>query len=246
MNLIINARDAMPNGGTIRVYSEKVHIEGDPELEDGEYVNLIVSDNGCGMAPDVLAKACDPFFTTKGVGKGTGLGLSMAYGMANQSGGRVEISSTVDVGTTIKICLPLITVETPVVAEVIPDHNDSVVKRHILIVDDDDSVRESASAMAEELGHHVTRASSGQEALEMIQNNQLPDLIIMDFAMPDMNGAESVKLLLDNGIKVPVLFASGFSDTSAIQTILSGEYPMLKKPFNMQTLGESIEKILPS
>ncbi len=220
LNLSINARDAMPNGGTLTISAQS-----DPS--DVERVIVCVADNGTGMPPEVAARAFDPFFTTKPAGKGTGLGLSQVYGIVRQLGGDVTIDSAPGKGTKINIVLRN--------AHAAPERENAVVpevprgSETILIVDDDADVREVMSVVLSDLGYQVMEAANGDAALDILRTGR-PDLMVLDFGMPGSNGAEvaiSAKQVIDD---LRFLFVSGYSDTSAIERAV-GKASLLHKPF---------------
>jgi signal transduction histidine kinase/CheY-like chemotaxis protein len=241
MNLVINARDAMSGGGTIRIRLRQTEIQGDVELKDGAYVCVEVIDTGAGMAPDVAARAFDPFFTTKPVGKGTGLGLSMVYGVARQAGGRAGIRSEPGKGTTVSILLPVVPEEGSVDHPRTEDVEQSL-PAHILVVDDDPDVRLMTVSMLEELGHRVIEAPGGPDALRLLESRAAPDLIVLDYAMPEMNGAELAAELRKREVLSPIIFATGFADMDAIQRVLKGEPFILRKPFDMASLAAIVRE----
>jgi signal transduction histidine kinase/CheY-like chemotaxis protein len=241
MNLVINARDAMSGGGTIRIRLRQTEIQGDVELKDGAYVCVEVIDTGAGMAPDVAARAFDPFFTTKPVGNGTGLGLSMVYGVARQAGGRAGIRSEPGKGTTVSILLPVVPEEGSVDHPRTEDVEQSL-PAHILVVDDDPDVRLMTVSMLEELGHRVIEAPGGPDALRLLESRAAPDLIVLDYAMPEMNGAELAAELRKREVLSPIIFATGFADMDAIQRVLKGEPFILRKPFDMASLAAIVRE----
>jgi signal transduction histidine kinase len=234
MNLVINARDAMPEGGTILIRSQSTDLTGDAELPDGRYLCLQVVDTGIGMSDDVAARAFDPFFTTKAVGKGTGLGLSMVYGVARQSGGRADINTRQGKGTTVSILLPEVSGGA---AEVAPrwEPGEGEVPATILVVDDDPQVRLMTVSMIEDLGHEAIEADGGQKALELVGRRQ-PDLVLLDFAMPEMNGAEVAAEMRRRGVRSSIVFATGFADSDAIRD----EPHVLRKPYDLAELAEML------
>jgi PAS domain S-box-containing protein len=245
LNLAINARDAMPSGGILTFASRPVRISGDPELEDGDYVRLTISDTGIGMSEEVLDRAFDPFFTTKEVGKGTGLGLSMVYGMARQSGGVARIESAPGSGTSISIFLRA-AVEpgaAPRTEEAEP--HEAVVAEgpaSILVIDDDPDVRHFVAEALGELGYRVREASDGEAALEMVAGER-PDLVVLDFIMPGMSGAEVARRILERNPGQPILFVSGYSETDSIRDIAPGA-PLLTKPFRAEALSRAVRGAL--
>jgi signal transduction histidine kinase/CheY-like chemotaxis protein len=238
MNLAINARDAMPAGGTITISTEVVEVTDDHELQDGAYLKISVEDHGVGMSPDVASRAFDPFFTTKGIGKGTGLGLSMVYGVARQAGGRAEIESRADRGTIVSILLRVVDPG----AESSEDRRPDVPElqpRKILVVDDDDDVRLLTAAMLEALGHEVREAPNGAIALAMAEE-EAPDFIVLDYAMPGINGATVAKRMRKMGIAAPILFASGFADRPTLAKAVGKNAHVILKPYSLTALAEAI------
>jgi len=220
LNLSINARDAMPNGGTLTISAQL-----DPA--DAERVIVCVADNGTGMPPEVVARAFDPFFTTKPAGKGTGLGLSQVYGIVRQLGGDVTIDSTPGKGTKINIALRN--------AHATAGHENAEPPQSargsetILIVDDDADVREIMSFVLSDLGYKVMEASDGETALGILKTDRA-DLLVLDFGMPGTNGAEVASRARQQNGELPILFVSGYSDTSAIEEAV-GKALLLRKPF---------------
>jgi len=239
LNLAINARDAMPNGGTLTIASALEIVTSDPELEAGAYVALSVADNGAGMPDDVKARAFDPFFTTKGVGKGTGLGLAQVYGIAKQAGGVARISSTPGGGTTITLLLPHTDRAVAAVAE--PSRGERRARKGatILVVDDDDGVRAFIRDALEALGYTVREASDGFAALEALSSGPA-DLLLVDFAMPGMNGAEVAREARTRRPDLNVLFASGYAETAALQEVAGPSVTVIRKPFDIDQLGEAV------
>jgi signal transduction histidine kinase/ActR/RegA family two-component response regulator len=244
MNLVINARDAMPDGGIIFVRAKPIQVRDDVELADGSYLCLEVVDGGVGMSSDVAARAFDPFFTTKPVGKGTGLGLSMVYGVARQSGGRAGIRSEAGKGTTVSIILPLVAHS----GEAEPDRPAAAAGQAsmtVLVIDDDSDVRLLTLSMLEELGHRTIEAGGGPAALALLPTIQ-PDLILLDFAMPEMNGAQVATEIRARGVTAPIVFATGFADSQAIQKALTEEPYLLRKPYDMTQLSGVLNEALQS
>lgn len=233
LNLAINARDAMEVGGTLCVATRNVKL-GAPhapeEPLEGEYVEICVADTGCGMTDDVRAKALEPFFTTKDVGKGSGLGLSQILGFAKQSGGGVSIASEVGRGTSVRIYVPRSdgTAEETDSRALAPNAARSM-RGRILLVDDDNSVREVTATMLRDSGFEVLEAGSGGAALELIQHEAPIHLLLIDFAMPGMSGAEVAKLIRARVPKMPILFITGFADRTALTGIADAE--VIGKPF---------------
>jgi PAS domain S-box-containing protein len=243
LNLAVNARDAMPDGGvlTIGARRESVRADHPSKLRQGHYVVVCVSDTGVGMDEATLARAVEPFFSTKGIGKGTGLGLSMAHGLAAQLGGALMIDSTPGRGTTIELWLP-------VSLEPIDDEAASTVRlparKHrgkALLVDDEELVRMSTADMLTDLGFEVTEASSAEEALRLVEQIGPPDLLVTDHLMPGMSGADLARELLARASGLSVLIVSGYAEAEGI----APDLPRLTKPFRNAELAESISNLRP-
>jgi PAS domain S-box-containing protein len=243
LNLALNARDAMPGGGTITISTNEETVgPGHPtSLAPGVYACLAVNDTGHGMDEATLARATEPFFTTKGVGKGTGLGLSMVDGLAAQSGGKLNIRSGFGQGTTIELWLPVaaksaVTTETardsePIEAEAVPG------QLVVLTVDDDSLVLMSTTAMLEDLGHKVIDVASGAKALEIIEDDPTIDLVISDQAMPGMTGSELADAVKTRRPILPVILATGYDE------LPPGTNPSIRrlaKPFTQRQLAEAV------
>ncbi len=243
LNLAINARDAMEVGGALTVETENL-ILGPPRYPEeppaGEYVAVKVSDTGTGMTEEVRTKVFEPFFTTKEIGKGSGLGLSQVLGFAKQSGGGVRIESRPGAGTTVQIFLPRTRTDTARPQAPLPRSRAERLLRGatILLVDDDNQVREVTRAMLHELGHRVLEAGSGGGALDILQRESGIDLLIIDFAMPGMNGAELARQVRVKQPTLPILFATGFADRLALSEI--DESRIIGKPFVEDELAEKI------
>lgn len=243
LNLVINARDAMPDGGALTISTQVCALCGDPDLADADYVEVAVSDTGTGMDAATLRRAMDPFFTTKTVGKGTGLGLSQIYGSARQSGGTVRIESALGIGTTVRVLLPC-TQRNPIRLMGDDEFEVETLDRcfRVLIVDDDADHRELLAHGLEALGHSISRASDGPSALVALRA-KVPDVLLLDFAMPGMNGAEVAREVRRNWPELPIIFTSGFADTGAIQAIEGENVTILRKPFRMAELQRALRKI---
>jgi PAS domain S-box-containing protein len=244
LNLAINARDAMPEGGVLKFHTRSVLVEGDPELEDGNYTELCISDTGSGMAEEVASRAFEPFFTTKEIGKGTGLGLSMVYGMARQSGGTARIETAPGQGTAIKLYFKA--AHGPEEADLDAEDEDTAAAAHevasVLVVDDDPDVRGFiAEALAEE-GFEVRQCGDGRTALKEF-GKERPDLVVLDFVMPTMSGAEVASRMLADEPDQKILFVSGYSETDAIKTI-APHSPLLAKPFRSDALCKAVRSAL--
>lgn len=234
LNLAINARDAMLEGGTLTITTAC----NDP---DNHRVVLSVTDTGTGMPPEVIARAFDPFFTTKPPGKGTGLGLSQVYGLVRQMGGDVDIKSEVGRGTSIRISLrrSIAGAETATEAQ---GASESGHAERILVVDDDHDVRSLMTSFLSEIGYVVHEADHGNAALAM-QKTVNPQLMIIDFSMPGTNGAEVVKEARTVQPTLPVLFVSGYADSAALEAAM-GTAPFLRKPFRPAELASAVRTAL--
>ncbi len=235
MNLAINARDAMPDGGTIRITTRALVLADDADLADGAYLEICVADTGAGMPDDVRQRAFEPFFTTKDVGKGTGLGLSMVYGMARQSGGRAQIRSASGEGTTVSILLRI--VEGDAEKALARNASSAICTQSltILLVDDDPDALETAEALIQSLGHGIWTAPGADAALALLES-MVPDLVILDYAMPGINGARLAGMMRDRGMAAPIIFATGFADLQAIQEA-TGLAAVLAKPYSRDDLA---------
>ena len=236
LNLAINARDAMPDGGELTISVKSVRIESDAELTPGDYVRVSVIDTGSGMEPEVAARAFDPFFTTKGPGKGTGLGLSQVFGIAPRAGGSARIESQVGSGTTVHLFLRCTEINSRVVTNGgSKSYPDEPARMAILIVDDDPGVRQLLVNMTSALGHTPTVAVDGARGLVAVGQSQ-PDLVVVDFAMPGMNGAEFAKRLRDQHPRIPIVFVTGYADTGMIESVIGEQALILRKPFRSSEL----------
>ncbi|MFC7399861.1 PAS domain S-box protein [Chelatococcus sp. GCM10030263] len=245
LNLVVNARDAMPEGGTIRISARHETIGSTSlPLREGEYVCLQVADTGEGMDKETLQRATEPFFTTKGVGKGTGLGLPMVHGLAAQSGGRLDIHSRKGEGTTIELWLPIAPADQvaagpssePAVAPG-PD----VQPLEILVVDDDGLVLMNTAAMLEDLGHVVLQATSGRQALEEFERHPDIDLVITDQAMPHMTGLQLIEAMRSVRPDLPVIVATGYAEMPPLP---GPALPRLAKPFSQEDLARSVTAVV--
>jgi signal transduction histidine kinase/ActR/RegA family two-component response regulator len=244
LNLAANARDAMPLGGQL-VFKTR-HLAGGrpdintPDLQPSDYMEVTVSDSGSGMTEDIRSRAFEPFFTTKGPGKGVGLGLAMVYGFAKQSGGTVAIESTPGRGTTVSIFLPRTDGDLVTEDRAEPRAATPIGRVRILLIDDDESVRKLTRELLEELGHDVSDASSGPAALEIMQGNALFDLLLVDFAMPAMNGSEFAAAAKKIRPEIPILFMSGYVDSGVLRHWSDIGYQILNKPFKSADLAAAI------
>jgi signal transduction histidine kinase len=234
LNLAINARDAMPDGGAIAITA------AEREHASGRFIELSISDTGEGMDSETLMRAIDPFFSTKAPGKGTGLGLSMVHGLARQLGGWLELESEVGRGTQAALWLPVAAQEpvaaAPAAADVAPGRSAT-----ILVVDDDVLIGTSTVDMLQDLGHTVLSADSGAEALEILETEAAVELLLTDHAMPGMTGVELARIVRLRRPELPILLTSGYTDLPAGQ---SPDLPRLAKPYHQAELQAEIVKLL--
>jgi len=251
LNLTLNARDAMPTGGTLSIETAPLVIETAlpargpaEEVPPGRYVVLNVSDDGHGMDARTLKRAFEPFFTTKGPGRGTGLGLSMVYGVVKQSGGYIRAFSTPGQGTRIEIYLPSAGAPEAGSAHAAPVERPAATGR-VLLVEDDPLVRAILGRELVDKGYEVTEAPDGQTALELAQGAATPfDVVITDLAMPRMDGPGLVQRLAELRPKLPVLFISGHPDEQAARRIMETGQPFLQKPFSAEELIARVDDLL--
>jgi PAS domain S-box-containing protein len=246
LNLVVNARDAMPKGGTIRITTCTRSLpQPQGKLKPGDYVDISVSDDGEGMDPETLDRATAPFFTTKGIGKGTGLGLSMVQGVTEQSGGELHIISAPGMGTTVTLILPAASLQSQQQqAEESPMNLDRPNPHRsltVLAVDDDALVLMNTTLMLEDLGHTVIEAYNGQQALDIIQGGQAVDLVITDHSMPKMTGAELASRLRAALPELPVVLATGYAELPSGD---GTQLPRLPKPFSQNQLRDAIAAIV--
>ncbi len=243
LNLAINARDAMEVGGRLTVSTGNVTLGRPRHPEEpaaGDYVEVCVADTGTGMNDEVRRKAFEPFFTTKEIGKGSGLGLSQVLGFAQQSQGGVRIESGPGRGTAVHIYLPRARSDHQRSTAVSPRHRSSpsAAGGHLLLVDDDNAVREVTATMLRELGYSVVEAGSGGAALDLVERTRDIDLAIVDFAMPGMNGVEVAQQAKQKRPGLPILFITGFVDHAALAGIEQAE--ILGKPFTLADLADKV------
>jgi len=244
LNLVINARDALPGGGNVRVTTFAAHSKGDPRVADGAYIALSVKDDGVGIDHSVIDKVFDPFFTTKPIGEGTGLGLSTIYGFARQSGGDVLIRSVAGHGTEVTLMIPAAIDVLPAQAEPgIPVQPGA--GEHILIVEDTASVRMFVNELLVDNGYRCTQAADVATALDILENDPSVDLLLSDVGLPHMNGrelAERARVWREN---LPVLFMTGYAENAINRQRFLGErMDMVIKPFKLNALLEKVRKML--
>jgi CheY-like chemotaxis protein len=252
MNICVNARDAMPDGGQLTIDTgirgiTNEYSQAHLEAKEGDYVNLRISDTGTGIDENILGRVFDPFFTTKGPGEGTGLGLSVVYGVVKNHGGYIDTRSTIGKGTTFDIFFPIAKkskTDEPEEATEPPvgDHE------LILIVDDEQSVRDLGRDILEKYGYETLQANDGEEAIRVFKNNQdMIRLIIIDMIMPKLGGLETYLMLKGIDPAVKALLSTGYDHTERVQEILdSGVNGFLKKPYNVNELLSKIRSVLDS
>ena len=245
LNLAVNSRDAMPDGGTLTIATCTRHCEaqGD-QLLGGDYVVVTVSDTGAGIPQQLLSKVFDPFFTTKPMGSGTGLGLSQVYGFARQSGGLAFVKSELGKGTTVEMFFPAAAADAQAQSDptVPPFVAQRVKSRNILVVEDDADVRRVIVECLGLIGYSVTEAANGTEGLAAIALSK-PDLLVIDYAMPDMTGAEVISKAREMVGDLPVILATGYADMAAVER-LAGRPAILRKPFDINSLGTAVAMAL--
>lgn len=254
LNLCLNARDAMPDGGRITVETSNKWLDEQAakllDLPDGQYLSLCVTDNGTGMKPEVVARVFEPFFTTKPTGEGTGLGLSMTYGFARQSGGQVRIYSEVDQGTTVCIYLPRhygnVTEEEPLAQA--PALIRSAQDKTVLVVDDESTVRMLIADILSELGYTAIEASDSAAGLKLLQSDVPIDLLVSDVGLPGgMNGRQMADAARVSRPDLKVLFITGYAENAILGNgYLAPNMAVLTKPFAIETMASRIRCMIES
>jgi CheY-like chemotaxis protein len=251
LNLVINARDAMPDGGklVVETSNQVLHpqfTEAYSNLAPGDYVMLSVTDNGSGMPQSVINRAFDPFFTTKPIGQGTGLGLSMIYGFSKQSRGHVSIDSEIDQGTTVKLYLPRFRgEELEQSATAIQQAPDALDGETVLIVEDDPAVRVLVSAVLSELGYAFVEASDADGAVPILNSAQRIDLLISDVGLPGMNGRQLAEVGRQYRPGLKVLFITGYAEHAAVRGgFLDSGMQMITKPFTFDLLTAKVREMI--
>ncbi|RAU45546.1 response regulator [Pseudomonas sp. RIT412] len=248
LNLVINARDAMPDGGRLLIQTEGVHIAVlHDALVPGDYVRLSVQDTGCGMSSEVIARAFDPFFTTKPIGQGTGLGLSMVYGFINQTGGQVQIDSEEGRGTRIDLYLPCylepVDRPTPSGVESLPPRASQ--GERVLVIEDEPEVRMLVVDVLRELGYSVEVASNGVAALPVLRGPDRIDLLVTDVGLPGLNGRQVAEIARQQRPGLPVLFMTGYARNAEVRgDLLERGMEMMIKPFNIDDLAQRVRRLI--
>ena len=242
LNLTINGRDAMKDGGRLTIRTANVaSTERPPDLPAGDYVLISVADTGTGMSEDVRAKAFEPFFTTKEIGKGSGLGLSMVHGVAAQSGGNVYLDSQLGVGTTVRVYLPRSAAEAAAAEAMAATPPQNGGPATILVVDDDPDVRDIAVNGLRDFGYRVVEAQDGYTALEQLAQGRI-DLVLVDVAMPGMNGIETIRRARELHPRLRAIFMSGYADTNVFAPI--EDDLLLQKPYRLDKLASAVTAAL--
>ena len=241
LNLCINARDAMPDGGTVTISTRRAEIADDPDLKPGTYAIVTVADEGTGIPPEILERVCEPFFTTKAVGQGTGLGLAMVFGLAQQAGGRLRITSEVGRGTRIELALPRADgTAAGTETEAAPVMPIAASPARILVVDDDPEVRHVTASFLSDFGYSETEAPDGRSALALMEQGQTFDLVVADLAMPGMTGVELATAIRQRFSGLPVLLLTGHAE--AVQ--IPEDLPVMTKPFASAELAARVSQLL--
>ncbi|HXX63843.1 MAG TPA: response regulator, partial [Bacteroidota bacterium] len=251
MNLCVNARDAMPGGGTLTISTRSLR---EPDgflrsLEPGQeepYVCIDIRDTGIGIDKAIRGKIFDPFFTTKEKGKGTGLGLATVYGIVRNHGGFINVESEVGVGTTFTVYIPA--VEKPAARPVQAEARMTRGKETILIVDDEETIRSLVRDILEEIGYHVLGAGNGEEAIEIYRHHSSPiDLVILDMTMPGMGGRETFEKLKEVDPGVRAILSTGYSqDERAREVLALGVKGFVQKPYRINELAAAVRRVLDS
>ncbi|MEJ5349416.1 MAG: ATP-binding protein [Desulfosoma sp.] len=251
MNLAVNARDAMPQGGTLlmetnNVVLDEAYASTHSGVSPGAYVRLAVTDTGCGMTKEILDRIFEPFFTTKERGRGTGLGLSTVYGIVKQSGGHIRVYSEPQRGTTFKIYLPASEAKVQAKVERHMVMHPAGRGQHILVVEDDETLRKMIGSLLYELGYKVTLAANAGEALLLVEESGLkPDLILTDVVMPKMSGKQLIDRLMRTIPDLKVLYMSGYTDNAIVSYgVLDPRTPFIQKPFTRDAIALKIREIL--
>jgi CheY-like chemotaxis protein len=252
LNLCINARDAMPEGGQLTIETANTWLDDrgarERDMEPGQYVAICVTDSGTGMSPDVLARAFDPFYTTKPVGQGTGLGLSMVYGFARQSSGQVRLYSEIGLGTTVRLYLPRHRGPADIEEEAprLEQAPRATAGETVLIVDDEPSVRMLVTDVLEELGYAAIEAADTISGMKVLRSDVRIDLLITDVGLPGgMNGRQMAEAARETRPKLKVLFITGYAENAAIGSgRLEPGMHVLTKPFAMDNLATRIKTII--
>jgi two-component system, cell cycle sensor histidine kinase and response regulator CckA len=248
MNLAVNARDAMPRGGTLTLTTRNAmidehHVRRHPCAKRGPATLIAVSDTGTGMAPDVVARIFEPFFTTKAHGKGTGMGLAVVHGIIDQAGGLIEVDSVVDVGTTFRVYLPIVDADVEAADDMVK--STACGSERILLVDDDHHVRRSAARALRARGYDVSEAEDGETALDKLATSRSFDLLLTDVVMPAMDGRQLAEEALKQFGELKVLYMSGYTDDAVVRHgVMDGMVELIEKPFRIDSLARKVRQLL--
>lgn len=250
LNLSINARDAMPDGGTLTIATRQACLDAAQATtlggSEGTYVAIDVTDTGVGIPAAMLTKVFEPFFTTKPLGQGTGLGLSMVYGFVQQSSGFLSVSSTENAGTSITLYIPAAQASADAAqTQAVHAEVKSGTGQTILVVEDDDSVRLLLDSVLQDLGYRVHLAENGQQALDMLDRLGTLDLLITDVGLPGLNGRQLAEIVQQHRPGLPVLFISGYAENAATRSeFLGHRMRLMTKPFTLESLAETVSSVL--
>ncbi|MBX9747107.1 MAG: response regulator, partial [Hyphomonadaceae bacterium] len=252
LNICVNARDAMPDGGKLTIEAGNVHLDDayaavNIDVVAGQYVMVAITDTGAGMSADVRNKAFEPFFTTKDIGRGTGLGLSQVHGFLKQSGGHAAIYSEIGVGTTVKLYLPRTQLQlsadpasAPITTDVSGDPGTI-----ILVVEDEERVRSLSVASLRDLGYTVLHASSGPAALKMLESNPAVALLFTDVVMPEMTGKALADEARTRHPALKVLYTTGYTQNAIVHNgVLDADARLLLKPYSLNDLAKKVRAVL--
>jgi CheY-like chemotaxis protein len=248
MNLAVNARDAMPRGGSLSLSTRNVTLTADetrghPGAKPGRAVVLTIGDTGSGIPADIQQRIFEPFFTTKGVGRGTGMGLAVVHGIVDQAGGFIELDSQPSVGTTFRIYLPTVNENIDELREIAPAMALGV--ESVLLVDDDEHVRRVAARALRTRGYSVIEASDGRAALTVLESSERIDLLLTDVVMPGMDGRQLAEVACTKQPQLKVLYTSGYTDDAVVRHgVMQGAVDLIEKPFRIDSLAMRVRQSL--
>jgi CheY-like chemotaxis protein len=254
LNLVLNSRDAMPDGGTVTIATANLDVESDGpaalrDLSPGQYVRLTVTDTGIGMSQAVKARAFDPFFTTKPIGQGTGLGLSMVYGFVHQSEGYVLIDSEIGRGTTVSLYLPRFRGVAEEAAGIAASDSPERTRNGetVLVIEDEASVRSLVIEVLDDLGYRALEAGDGPSGLQILRSGERIDLLVTDIGLPGMNGRQVAETARESRPDLKVLFITGYAENAAMANgFLGPGMELVTKPFAVDALASRIRDIITS